>query len=130
MQAAGRLVTARKQNVEATTKSCTPRDNAGEAGRDISDFSFGLFIFTAVHEDNDTAVKFAVDRLSRQYSQDFSKLVQRYGLAGDPAACQARLREYIDAGASTIFLSAACPDDYLDANLQLIAKEVIPAFRG
>lgn len=108
----------------------TIRAKADEAGRDISDFTFGLYIFTAVHEDNDTAVTYAVDRLSKQYSQDFSKLVHRYALAGDPAACRARLQEYIDAGASSIFVSAACPDDYIGTNLELIAKEVTPPFRG
>ena len=78
---------------------------------------------------NDRAISFAVDRLSTQYSQDFSKLVHKYALAGDPAHCQARLREYIDAGASTIVVSSACPDDYIDTNLEMTARQVIPAFR-
>jgi alkanesulfonate monooxygenase SsuD/methylene tetrahydromethanopterin reductase-like flavin-dependent oxidoreductase (luciferase family) len=103
----------------------------GEAqGRDMTDFRFGLFIFTTVHEDNDVAVKMAADKLSTQYAQDFSKLVHKYALAGDPDRCKARLQEYIDAGASFVFTSTACPDDYIDANLTLIADEVIPAFRG
>lgn len=101
-----------------------------EAGRDLDDFRFGLYIFTAVHEDNDTAIKMAADRLSTQYAQDFSKLVHKYALAGDPDRCQARLREYIDAGASFVFVSTACPDDYIDKNLELIANSVIPAFRA
>jgi probable F420-dependent oxidoreductase len=100
-----------------------------DQGRDMSNFRFGLYIFSAVHEDNDQAVSYAVDRLSTQYSQDFSKLVHKYALAGDPAHCQARLREYIDAGASTIVISSACPGDYIDANLEMTAGEVIPAFR-
>ncbi len=95
----------------------------------MSDFTFGVYIFTAVNEDNDTGVKYASDRLSTQYSQDFSKLVPKYALAGDPAHCQARLREYIDAGATSVFVSSACPDDYIDTNLEMIAGEVIPAFR-
>jgi probable F420-dependent oxidoreductase len=100
-----------------------------ELGQDMSDFTFAVYIFTAVHEDNDTAVKYATDRLSTQYSQDFSKLVHKYALAGDPDHCQARLREYIDAGATSVFVSSACPDDYIDSNLEMIAKNVIPAFR-
>ena len=105
------------------------RAHGEEQGRDMSDFKFGLYIFSAVHEDNDRAVGFATDRLSTQYSQDFSKLVHRYALAGDPERCQARLREYIDAGASTIFVSSACPDDYIDTNLEMTAAEIMPAFR-
>ncbi len=100
-----------------------------DMGRDMSDFTFGMYIFTAVHEDNETAIKYAADRLSTQYSQDFSQLVHKFALAGDPDHCQARLQEYIDAGASMVFVSAACPDDYIDTNLEMIASSIIPAFR-
>ncbi len=100
-----------------------------ELGTDLSDFTFALYIFSAVHEDNDTAVKYATDRLSKQYAQDFSELVHKYALAGDPDKCKARLQEYIDAGASAVFVSSACPDDYIDANMEMLAKTVIPAFR-
>ncbi|MBT3535363.1 MAG: LLM class flavin-dependent oxidoreductase [Rhodospirillaceae bacterium] len=100
-----------------------------DLGRDMSDFTFGMYIFTAVHEDNDTAVKYASDRLSLQYSQDFSKIVHKFALAGDPDKCQARLQEYVDAGATMVFVSTACPDDYIDTNLEMIAKTIMPAFR-
>ena len=101
-----------------------------ELGRDMSDFTFGVYIFTAMHDDNDTAVKYASERLSAQYSQDFSKLVHKFALAGDPDRCQTRLQEYVDAGATMVFVSAACPDDYIDTNLELISKSLIPAFRA
>ncbi len=100
-----------------------------EEGRDMSDFTFGMYIFSAVHEDKDTGIKYAADRLSVQYNQDFSKRVHRYALAGDPETCQARLKEYTDAGATTVFVSSACPQDYIDRNLEMLAKDVIPAFR-
>ncbi|MBT5108089.1 MAG: LLM class flavin-dependent oxidoreductase [Rhodospirillaceae bacterium] len=101
-----------------------------DIGRDMTDFKFGAYMFSAVHEDNDSAVTFAAERLSTQYSQDFSKLVHKYALAGDPSHCQARLREYIDSGASMVFVSSACPDDYIDANLEMLASSVLPAFRA
>ena len=100
-----------------------------ELGIDLSDFTFAIYIFSAVHEDNDTAVKYAAERLSKQYAQDFSQLVHKYALAGDPDKCKARLQEYIDAGASAVFVSSACPDDYIDTNLEMLANTVIPAFR-
>jgi probable F420-dependent oxidoreductase len=100
-----------------------------ELGTDMSDFTFAIYIFSAVHEDNDTAVKYAAERLSKQYAQDFSELVHKYALAGDPDKCKARLQEYIDAGASAVFVSSACPDDYIDTNLEMLANTVIPAFR-
>ena len=100
-----------------------------EAGRDLDGFRFGLYIFTAVHEDGDRAREMAISRLSRQYAQDFSGLVGKYALAGTPEEVRGRLGEYIDAGASLVMLSSACPDEHIDENIRLVAEEVIPAFR-
>ena len=100
-----------------------------EEGRDMSDFTFGMYIFSAVNEDNETGIKYAAEKLSVQYAQDFSQLVHKYALAGSPDSCQARLREYVDAGASMVFVSSACPPEYIDRNLEMLAKDVIPAFR-
>ena len=90
----------------------------------------GLFIFFAVHEDREQAIKMATDRLSLQYNQDFSQLVGKYALAGNPDDCIARLREYVDAGASTIILNSACPNRYMADNEALFAREVLAALRG
>lgn len=100
-----------------------------DLGRDMSDFTFGLYIFTAIHEDHELAIKYAADRLSKQYAQDFSKLVYKFALAGDPDRYKARLQEYVDAGASLILVSSACPDDYVDTNVAMVAEEIFPAFR-
>ena len=90
----------------------------------------GQFIFFAVHEDRDQAIQMATERLSRQYNQDFSKLVGRYALAGNPDDCVARLREYIDAGARTIILNSACPSGYTARNEALLAETVLPVLRS
>ena len=83
-----------------------------------------------MHEDRDTGIKMAVDRLSLQCSQDFSALVGKYALAGNPDDIVARLREYIDAGARTIMLNSACPSDYVAENERLLAEAVMPALRS
>ncbi len=88
----------------------------------------GLFVFFAVHEDRAQAIEMATDRLSVQYNQDFSKLVGRYALAGNPDDCIDRLREYVDAGARTIILNSACPSEYTTRNEGLLARAVLPAF--
>jgi len=99
-----------------------------ELGRDMSNFQPGLFIFTAVHEDSKTAVATAAEALGKQYAQDFSQLVHKYALAGNPDECRARLNEFIDAGARLVLLSPACPDRELDANLETIASGIITAY--
>jgi len=102
---------------------------AREAGR-AQPVQPGLFIFFAVHEDRAQAIRMATERLSVQYNQDFSKLVGRYALAGDPADCCARLREYVAAGARTIILNSACPSGYVEENERLLATEVLPVLRA
>jgi probable F420-dependent oxidoreductase len=89
----------------------------------------GLFVFFAVHEDRDTAIDMAASRLSKQYNQDFSKLVHKYAVAGNPDDCVARLREYIDAGARTIILNSACASAYTSDNEKLMAEKVVAALK-
>lgn len=101
-----------------------------EHERDLSHFTPGIFLFTAAHEDQASGFKMANDKLSVQYSQDFSKLVDKYTLAGNPDHCRARLKEYLDAGARFVFLSTACPDDYIDRNLELIASDIVAPSRS
>ncbi len=90
----------------------------------------GLFIFFAVHEDRERARQMAIERLSAQYNQDFSALAGKYALAGSPDDCVARLREYIEAGAQTVILNSACPEDYVAENERLMAAEVLPVLRN
>lgn len=100
-----------------------------EYGRDMSSFVPGVFVFASVHTDGDKARQMCSDKLSKQYNQDFSKLISKYALAGTPGECQKRLKEYVDAGAKMVVLPSACTADYVDANTELLAKEVMPAFR-
>ena len=100
-----------------------------EAGRPPGTVQGGLFIFTCVHEDRATALELANQQLSRQYNQDFSRLVEKYTIAGSPEDCVTRLQQYVDAGASTIVFSQGCPPDYVEENIRLIAESVVPAFR-
>lgn len=100
-----------------------------EAGRPEGTVRGGLFIFTCVHEDRDTALDLANQQLSKQYNQDFTELVEKYTIAGSPEDCIARVQQYVDAGARSIMFSQGCPPDYVDENTRLIAEAVIPAFR-
>ncbi|MGE0823395.1 MAG: LLM class flavin-dependent oxidoreductase [Candidatus Binatia bacterium] len=100
-----------------------------EYNREAAPFTPGLFIFTVVHQNSDTAKQMASEKLSKQYNQDFSKLIGKYALAGTPEECQKRLKEYVDAGARTVILPSSCRPDYVDENTRMIARELIPAFR-
>ncbi len=115
---------------EMLAESLTRIDQAAQAADRQTAIKPGLFIFFAVHEDRDEALRMASEKLSLQYNQDFSKLVGRYALAGNPDDCIARLQEYVDAGARTIVLNSACDADYVERNEALLASAVIPALKG
>ncbi len=106
------------------------RSFGADAGRPAEAVKPAIFAFTCCHADRARAFEMAIARLSKQYAQDFSKLADKYVVMGNPADCRARIQQYVDAGARTIFLSSACPADYLAANEELLAKDVLPAFRG
>ncbi len=101
-----------------------------EAGRDMSNFRNGLFIFASIYPDREQAREQAAKALGRNYAQDFSKIAGRYTLWGNPDDCRKRLKEYVDAGARTVMISWACRNEDIDQNLELFAKEVAPAFRA
>jgi len=114
------------QQLQASLESI--RTFADELGRKTP-IKPGLFIFFAVHEDREVAIEMATKRLSRQYNQDFSKLVHKYAIAGNPQDCAARLQAYIDAGAETIILNSATTAAYTADNEALMASEVLPLFQ-
>jgi len=100
-----------------------------EAGRAPGSVRTGLYIFSCVHEDRDTALEMANTQLSRQYNQDFSRMVEKYTIAGNPEDCAARVAEYVEAGASAIMFSHGCPPDYTETNTTLLAEAVLPLCR-
>ena len=99
------------------------------AGRDLSNFRPGLFIFASVYPDRDEAREQAARALGKNYAQDFSKIAGRYTLYGNPDDCRKRLKEYVDAGARTVLVSWACRQSDIEQNMKLVADEVAPAFR-
>ncbi len=100
-----------------------------DAGRPADVVAGGLYIFTCVHESRDRALELANEQLSKQYNQDFSKLVHKYTISGSPDDCIEQIKAYRAAGAQTIIFAQGCPPDYVDANTRLIAESVLPAFR-
>jgi probable F420-dependent oxidoreductase len=96
------------------------------AGRPVRS---ALLIFFCVHGEAHTARAMAAEALSKQYGQDFSRLVDRYALAGTPEEVISQVRRFTDAGVSALMVASACPASYLHDNLALFPAEVLPALR-
>jgi len=103
---------------------------AEDAGRSPEDIRHGIFLWSVVHEDGERARQMAIDMLSKNYAQDFSGLVDKYALAGNPDQCKARLQEYIDAGATLALLPAATSDDQAEASMTLMADAVVKPLKA
>jgi probable F420-dependent oxidoreductase len=100
-----------------------------EAGRPPGSVRIGLYIFSCVHEDRSKALELANQQLSRQYNQDFSKMVEKYTIAGDPEGCAGRVAEYVEAGATAVMFGNGCPPDYVETNTRLLGEAVLPLCR-
>lgn len=103
-------------------------DYSVEAGRPADAVQGGLYIFTCVHESRDRALEMANEQLSKQYNQDFTKLVSKYTISGSPDDCIEQINAYRQAGAETIIFAQGCPPDYVEANTRLIGESILPAF--
>jgi probable F420-dependent oxidoreductase len=89
----------------------------------------GVYLWTCVHQDAEVAREHAMATLARTYRQDFTEMIDKYLVVGDPDHCVERIQEYVDAGASRIILANACPGRYVEENLATLARDVVPAVR-
>lgn len=115
---------------------CTPEQVANGIAR-IGELSDGrwrggtaLFAFTTVDTDGDRARETARSIVGRTYRQDFTTLAGRYLIAGTPADCVARVREYLAAGVDTVVFRLACRRRDAPAMLRLLAADVLPQLRA
>ena len=105
---------------------------AAEAGRSLDGFQWAFFPYISLGRTEEDAARSAATALGNQYlyGGDFINIVRRYCLLGTPRACIERLQEYIDAGARYIIFSIAAPRADRRRHLEVIAKDIIPHFRG
>ena len=100
-----------------------------EYGRDPSSIRSGALVFISCHRDPALAREHSLQRLSGQYKQDFSPILDRYVAHGNPERVRARIGEYVDAGVDALFVGPACPEEFTAEHEQLLADELLPAFR-
>jgi probable F420-dependent oxidoreductase len=102
---------------------------AAEAGRDLSEFMWCVWIFLNINEDGGTAREEAARSMSGNYNQDFRAMVDRVAAAGTAGEVTRRIIESYDAGARHfVFLPATAGGDQRPVLDRLLA-EVIPAVR-
>lgn len=103
------------------------REEAERSGRDPAAVRGAIFCWGGVDADHDRARQMAITEIEGVYQQDFTRLADRYLLAGSPDSVLARLREYRDAGAETVVFCPGGQGEPRARQLALFADAVLPA---
>ena len=111
----------------------TIRRLAGEAGRDLTGFHWGLNQPTSIMEDREKALAQAVDNVGQRYvtadrsAEDIARALCVTGTADD---CVEAIEERTDAGVRDFNFSFLAPDTaQMYEQMEMFAREVMPRFR-
>ena len=79
----------------------------------MRNFQWGASIFISIQEDKPSAIKSAAEQMSDQFtdSGDFTKVAEKYVVAGTPDECAESILRYCESG-------------------EIIANEIIPIIRS
>ena len=106
------------------------RRHAAEAGRDPEALTPAIVLPAPVGPDGDAAREQARAHLTERYNTPFeAHHITRYTIAGNPAECRARLREYVDAGVRHFVLNPAGPAGAYLAEVAALHDEVVAPLR-
>ncbi len=89
----------------------------------------GIYAFVCVDRDGELARRRIAEAVGQGYQQDFRRL-GRYLVAGTPAECSERLREYVDAGARRLNLQLGCPAEHYRECLEQLIDGVLPELKA
>jgi alkanesulfonate monooxygenase SsuD/methylene tetrahydromethanopterin reductase-like flavin-dependent oxidoreductase (luciferase family) len=110
------------------------RQYAAEAGRDLTNYNWGLNQPTAISADGDKAMALAVSNVGERYvtpDRSAESIAKAVCIAGTPEDCIKAVEERIDAGVEHInlgFLASEVDDFY--RQMEMFAAHVMPQFQG
>jgi probable F420-dependent oxidoreductase len=108
----------------------TIHEAAATARRSLDGFTAAHLTFITVGRDYETARATWVRLLTKRYAQDFGPLAQKYGVIGTPEQCAEQLQAFVDAGCRYFVMDAIADAADERAQLETIAAEIVPRFRG
>ena len=101
------------------------RTYAAEAGREVPDDHYGVLVPYVFANGSDEALRIAGPSIRRR--QDLAP--QEYSALGSAKQVRQKLREYVDAGATKFVMRPFGPKEFLPQQVEILAKEVIPALQ-
>jgi probable F420-dependent oxidoreductase len=106
------------------------RAAAGAAGRSLDGFVTAHLTFVTVGRDYEAARATWARVLSVRYAQDFTPFAARYGVIGTPGQVVEQLERFVEAGCRYFVLNAVCDRPDEAGQLDALAADVLPHFRG
>jgi len=107
----------------------TVKSAAEEAGRDLSDFGWYVWVFLNVNPDGDAAREQAARSMGGTYDQDFRSMVDNVAAAGTSDEVTEKLKAFHDAGARHFVFSPATAGADPQGTLDGLFGDVVPALR-
>ena len=106
------------------------RRYAAEEGRPLGDgFEACLYYNIYVTDDRARGMEEVASYLAEYYGVEYDRgFLDRWAAVGDPERCAARIRRFVEAGATTITLRLAGRDEA--AQFRRVTEEVLPALAG
>jgi probable F420-dependent oxidoreductase len=101
------------------------RAHAADTGREIPNDHYGVLVPYCLGPTSEEALRIAGPAIRRR--QDISP--EDYAALGKPEQVRQKLREYIDAGATKFVMRPYGPNESLRAQIEMLAKEVIPGLQ-
>lgn len=101
------------------------RQHAADAGREIPEDHYGVLIPFVFASTSEEALKIAGPSIRRR--QDIAP--QECSALGTPKEMRKTIQAYVDAGATKFVMRPAGPKDAIPRQVEILAKEVIPALQ-
>jgi probable F420-dependent oxidoreductase len=101
------------------------RSHAADAGREVPDDHYGVLVPYLIASSSEEAERIAGPSIRRR--QDL--VPREYSALGTPEQVRRKLRDYIDAGATKFVMRPFGPKESLREQVEILAKEVIPALQ-
>jgi len=101
---------------------------AGEQGRDAATFARAAQVYVGIYDTKAEALAAAMQTTARGYGLDETQ-VERFCAIGTPSDVVERLQQYAEAGVRYFVVQWSCLAADVERNIEVFAKEVMPALR-
>ena len=107
----------------------TVEQTAAEAGRDLTEFEWYVWVFLNVNPDGDVAREEAARSMGGTYNQDFAPMVDSVAAAGTTEEVTAKVQAFHDAGARHFVFSPATAGADPQPVVDRLLGDIVPALR-